>query len=40
MSPTHYEDCLAEADDIARYNCVRNAELTTTMVCNSGWTVD
>lgn len=39
-SAAHYEDCLAEPDDIARYNCVRNTELTTTMVCNSGWTVD
>jgi hypothetical protein len=32
-----FDACLAEADDLARFDCMRNALASTTAVCNEGW---
>lgn len=36
--PEHFDACLAEADDVARFDCLRGALDSTREVCDDGWT--
>jgi hypothetical protein len=33
-----FDACLAETDDIMRFDCMRSALASVTAVCNEGWT--
>lgn len=35
--PSFYETCLAEADDLARFDCLRAALASPSGVCDEGW---
>ena len=35
-----FEACLANPDTTSRYDCVRNAQTSTSLTCDTGWIVD
>jgi hypothetical protein len=38
-SAQYYDDCLANTDAGARFDCLRNVELAEPTVCDAGWTI-
>lgn len=36
-SAQHYEDCLIQSDDLARFDCLRDPVITEPTICDEGW---
>jgi hypothetical protein len=36
-SAQHYEDCLAQTDTLARFDCLRELTITQPTICDEGW---
>jgi hypothetical protein len=39
-TPEHFQACLDDADELARFDCLRGALVSEQLVCDVGWGLD